>query len=79
MVGFAKEGRKGGSKKKVQGVIKYCVFWKNLKYIPDSGLSVFPLGVSCVHNGRSNTSTAAELVQKKSQHFKEKNEKKHYT
>ena len=64
MVGFAKEGRKGGSKKKVQGVIKYCVFWKNLKYIPDSGLSVFPLGVSCVHNGRSNTiSTAAELAE----------------
>ena len=59
--------------------IKYCDFSKILKYIPDSGLSRFPIGVSCVHNGRSNTSTAAELVQKKSQHFKEKNEKKHYT
>ena len=26
--------------------IKYCVFSKILKYIPDSGLSRFPLGVS---------------------------------
>ena len=26
--------------------IKYCVFSKILRYIPDSGLSLFPLGVS---------------------------------
>ena len=26
--------------------IKYCAFSKILKYIPDSGLSRFPLGVS---------------------------------
>ena len=52
--------------------IKYCVFSKVLKYIPDSGLSRFPLGVNvCTHNGRLNTRTAAELAEK-SQHFKEK-------
>ena len=33
---------------------------KILKYIPDSGLSRFPLGVSVC---RSNTSTAAELAE----------------
>ena len=44
--------------------IKYRVFSKLLKYIPDSGLSRFPLGgVSvCVHNDRLNISTAAELT-----------------
>ena len=26
--------------------IKYCVFWRILKYIPDSDLSRFPLGIS---------------------------------
>ena len=36
---------------------------KILKYIPDSGLSRFPLGSVCVHNGRSNTSAAAELAE----------------
>ena len=37
-------------------------FFEDLKYIPDSGLSRFTLGVSdCVHNGRPNTSAAAEL------------------
>ena len=35
-----------------------------IKYIPDSGLSRFPLGVSVyVHNGRANTSTAGELAE----------------
>ena len=44
--------------------IKYCVFSKILKYIPDSGLSRFLLGVSvCVNNSRSNTSIAAELAE----------------
>ena len=41
--------------------IKYCVFSKILKNIPNSGLSRFSLGVrGCVHNDRSKTSTAAE-------------------
>ena len=44
--------------------IKYCVFLRISKYISDSGLSRFPLGVSvCIHNGRSNTSSAAELAE----------------
>ena len=44
--------------------IKYCVLSEILKYVPDSGLYRFPLSVSvCVHNGRSNTSTAAELAE----------------
>ena len=38
-------------------------FSKILKYIPDFGLSRFPLGSVCVHNGRSNTSAAAELAE----------------
>ena len=34
-------------------------------YITDSGLSLFTIGVSeCLHNGRSNTSAAAELAEK---------------
>ena len=41
--------------------VKYCVFSKILKYIPDSGLSLFPLGVSV--NGRSNTIAAVELAE----------------
>ena len=59
---------------KIQGVHKiFCFFEDFKKYIPDSGLSRFPLGVSCVHNGRSNTSTAAELAElRKLQHFKKK-------
>ena len=40
--------------------IKYCVISKILKYIPDSG---FPSVSVCVHNGRSNTSAAAELAE----------------
>ena len=36
---------------------KYCVFSKILKYIPDSDLSL------CIH-WTTNTSAAAELVQK---------------
>ena len=44
--------------------IKYCAISKTLKYIPNSGLSQLPLGVSvCVHNGRSNTSAIAELAE----------------
>ena len=43
--------------------IKYCVFSKILEYIPDFGLSLFPLGVractQCVHNG----SAAADHVE----------------
>ena len=47
----ASRGNRGGSirgKKwvKYRVLIKYCVFSKILKYIPDSGLSRFPLGVS---------------------------------
>ena len=62
-------GGDGGSAQCVHGeyhsrtyrvFIKYCVFSKILKYMPDSGLSRFPVGVSVsVHNGRSNTSAAA--------------------
>ena len=50
--------------------IKCCVFSKIVIYIPDSGLSRFPLGgVSvCVHNDRSNTSAAAELAEFRSNH-----------
>ena len=45
-------------------LIKYCVFLKMLKYIPDSGIYRFTLDVSeCIHNGRSNTSAAAELAE----------------
>ena len=44
-------------------LFKYCVFSKILKYIPNTDPSRFPLGVSCVHNGRSNTSTASELAE----------------
>ena len=48
--------------------IKYIVFSKDFKYIPDSGLSLFSLGVSkCTPDftlgppdGRQNTSAAAE-------------------
>ena len=45
----------------ITGCSLNIVFFSNiLKYIPDSGLSRFPLGVSvCVHNGRLNTSAAA--------------------
>ena len=43
----------------VQG-IKYCVIYKIFKYIQDSG---FPSMSVCVHNGRSNTSAAAELAE----------------
>ena len=39
------------------------VFLKILIYIPNSGLSRFSLDVSCVHNDRSNISTAAELAE----------------
>ena len=40
------------------------VFFKDLIYIPDSCLSRFPLVLSvCVHNDRSNTSTAAALAE----------------
>ena len=55
-------------------LIKYCVISKILRYILDSGLFRFPLGVSCVHNGRSKTKAAAELAElRKSHHFKKKN------
>ena len=48
---------------KYRVIIKYCIS-KILRYIPNSGVSWFPLGVSVsVHNGRSNTSTAAELAE----------------
>ena len=40
--------------------IKYCVFLKILKYIPDSR---FNLGVSECTKGRPNTSAAAELAE----------------
>ena len=62
-------------------LIKYCVFSKILKYIPDSGLSQFSLGVGVCTldftlgppDGRSNTSAAAELTElRKSELFKEK-------
>ena len=48
-------------------------FSKILEYIPDSGLSRFPLDVSvCVYNGRSNNSAVAELAKfRKPQHLKE--------
>ena len=42
---------------------KFGVFSNILRYIPDSGLSRFPLGVSECTQGRSNTSTAAELAE----------------
>ena len=49
--------------------IKYCVLSEILKYVPDSGLYRFPLSVSvCVHNGRSNTSAAAELAELRKNH-----------
>ena len=42
--------------------IKYCVFLKILKYIPDSMASLgLPSVPVSVHNGRSNASAAAEL------------------
>ena len=44
--------------------IKYCVFSKILKYIPDSLAALgFPAVSVSVHNGRSNTSAAAELAE----------------
>ena len=47
--------------------IKY--FLKILRYILDSGLSRFPIDVSVyVHNGRSNTSAAAELAEFRKNH-----------
>ena len=43
--------------------IKNYVFLKILKYIPDSGLSRLPSMSVGVHNGRSNTNAAADLVE----------------
>ena len=44
--------------------IKYCVFSKIFKYILDSGLSRFSLGVSvCTQYGRANISATAELAE----------------
>ena len=37
--------------------IKYCVFSKILKYIPDSGLSQFPPRCECVYTMASQTPT----------------------
>ena len=52
--------------------IKYCVFSKILRYILDSALSRFPLGVSECTQLQVNTSTApAEQSAEKSQHFNE--------
>ena len=52
--------------------IKYCVFSKVLKYIPDSGLSRFPLVVSTM---AGQTPALQQNLQssEKSQHLKEKN------
>ena len=53
--------------------IKYCVFQKILKYVPDSGLSRIPLGVS-LYTMAGQTPALQESLQslEKSQHFKEK-------
>ena len=56
--------------------IKYCVFFfKDSKFILDSGLSLFSLGVSvCTHTRQIEHQRCSRTgrVQKKSQNFKEK-------
>ena len=49
------------NKKGTTGCSLNIVFF--LKYIPDSGLSRFPLVSVCVDTGRSNMSAAAELAE----------------
>ena len=52
--------------------IKYCVFFKILKYIPNSGLSRFTLGVSVCTQWQVKHRRCSRTfrVQKKTQHFK---------
>ena len=54
-------------------LIKYCVFSKILKYIPDSGLSRFPLGVSVCTQWQVKPQRLQQNWQssEKSQHVKE--------
>ena len=54
--------------------IEYGVLLKILKYIPDSGLSRFPLVHKCVYTMAGQTLALQQNWQssEKSQHFKEK-------
>ena len=60
----------------LQGVhFKYCVFFRIFKNIPDSTLSLFSLGVSCVYTHQAGRTPALQQnwqSSEKSQNFKGK-------
>ena len=75
----ASRGNRGGSSRgkkwvKYRVLIKYCVFSKILKYIPDYGLSRFPLVVSVCTQWQVKPQCLQQNLHssEKSQHFKEK-------